>query len=229
MQAKNRGFMKKYIVIMLSFTALLLLVFSSFGLAPIRALALNVRGASLNQLLFFDDFSHGSRRWSPQLGMWKVCSGSIDKTEYCAKASVENFSMADKFTFSNYSVQADALYTQPISLNSILAVLGRVKDSSHYYEFELTCDEFGMEWNIVLHNGSSVVYIASGGYNWMANIRYTLRLDMNGSILTASLSTDGGKTYKLLGSGTDTTYTSGKIGLRTFGTGKFDNVTASSN
>ncbi len=47
--------------------------------------------------------------------------------------------------------------------------------------------------------------------------------------LTASLSTDGGKTYKLLGSGTDTTYTSGKIGLRTFGTGKFDNVTASSN
>ncbi len=89
-------------------------------------------------------------------------------------------------------MQADAFYTQPISLNSILAVLGRVQDSSHYYEFELTCDEFGMERNIVLHNGSSVVYIASGGYNWMANTRYTLRLDMNGSILTASPNRAGG-------------------------------------
>ena len=220
--------MKKYTVIMLSFTALLLLASSSFGLAPTRASSLNVKGATPNQLLFFDDFSHGSRLWSPQLGVWKVCPGSIDKTEYCTKASVENLSLAGKFTFSNYRVQADAIYTQPISLNSILAVLGRVKDSSHYYEFELTCDEFGMEWNIVLHNGSSVVYIASGGYNWMANTRYTLRLDMNDSLLTASLSIDGGKTYKLLGSGTDTTYTSGKIGLRTFGTGKFDNVKASS-
>src|SRR5947209_17663698 len=83
MQAKNRSFMKKYIVFMLSFTALLLLVFSSSGLAPMKALALNVRGASPNRLLFSDDFSHGSRRWSPQLGMWKVCPGSIDKTEYC--------------------------------------------------------------------------------------------------------------------------------------------------
>ena len=41
---------------------------------------------------------------------------------------------------------------------------------------------------------------------------------MTGSSLVASVSTNGGKTFTRLGAATDTTYASGRVGVRGWGT-----------
>lgn len=52
----------------------------------------------------------------------------------------------------------------------------------------------------------------------MANRYYHLRLTMVGSTLTGAIATSTSGTFTTVGSGTDTSYATGRIGLRSWGT-----------
>jgi hypothetical protein len=47
----------------------------------------------------------------------------------------------------------------------------------------------------------------------VANQQYHLKLDMQGSLLTALISTNGGASWTTLGSVNDATYSTGRIGV----------------
>lgn len=49
-------------------------------------------------------------------------------------------------------------------------------------------------------------------------VRYNLKLDRRGDALSASISTNGGQTYTVLGGVTDATYWNGRIGVRAWDT-----------
>jgi hypothetical protein len=52
----------------------------------------------------------------------------------------------------------------------------------------------------------------------VANQRYIVKLDMQGSQLTALISANGGASWTTLGSVNDATYTNGRIGVRAWDT-----------
>ncbi|MBJ6362862.1 glycoside hydrolase [Paenibacillus sp. GCM10012307] len=172
--------------------------------------------------LFYDDFESnaiGSNAagWTTDGGTWQVFQPAGNTKEYRKTSTGDNTSIAGS-NWSNYSVQGY------IKLNDITnggaSLLGRVQDNSHYYQLELKKDSSGMrKWWIWKNNGGSWTQIASGYYPYEADKYYLIKLDMNGSNLTASISTNFGSTFTTLGYGQDSQYSSGKIGVRSWGTG----------
>jgi hypothetical protein len=103
--------------------------------------------------------------------------------------------------------------------NGGACILGRVQSNSQYYQLELKKDTSAVKkWWLWKNNSGTWTQIAAGNYTFVANSYYLLRLEMNGSSLTAKVSTDYGVNFTTLGSGTDTTFISGKIGVRGWGT-----------
>ncbi|BCL83713.1 FN3 and CBM6-CBM35-CBM36_like domain-containing protein [Ktedonobacteria bacterium brp13] len=172
------------------------------------------------QQLFYDDFESGNaNQWAPYDGSWSVCQVGSNSKEYCGSNTTENISLAGS-SWANYSVQAYIVASS--SGNAGICILGRVQDGSHFYQAEL---KSGNTWDIWKNDGGSWSQIASGTFNWSANTYYLVRFNMNGSTLTMSYSTDNGNTWATLGSGTDGTWSSGKVGVRVWGTtGRFDQM-----
>ncbi|WP_227013503.1 glycoside hydrolase family 30 protein [Paenibacillus psychroresistens] len=180
--------------------------------------------------LYYDDFESGAigqnaAGWSTDGGTWQVFQPPGNTKEYQKTSAGDNTSITGS-TWSNYYVQG---YIKLVNdtLGGV-ALLGRVQDNSHYYQLELKRDTAGKrKWWIWRNNGGSWMQIASGYYPYASNTYYLTRLDMNGSKLSASISTDFGNSFVTLGSGQDTLYSSGKIGVRSWGTGgSFDAIKA---
>lgn len=176
-------------------------------------------GGASGQQLFFDDFEGGNaNQWSAYDGSWSVCRVGSSSQEYCGNSNSENIATAGDIAWTNYSVQS---YMVAGATNS-MCLLGRVQDGNHFYQLEL---KDGNHWEIWKNNGGSWNNVARGSFNWSANSYYLLKLDLNGNTLTASYSTDYGNSWNNLGSGNDSTWSSGKIGVRLSGTtGRFDQV-----
>ncbi|MFC5531448.1 glycoside hydrolase family 30 protein [Cohnella yongneupensis] len=178
--------------------------------------------------LFFNDFENGTigqnaAGWTTDGGTWQVFQPAGNTKEYQKTSTGDNTSLAGS-SWSNYYVQG---YLKLADVtNGGVCLLGRVQDNSHYYQLEFKKDTSGnRKWWIWKNNGGSWTQIASGYYPYEANTYYLTRLDMNGSRLTASISTDFGNSFVTLGSGQDTQYTSGKIGVRSWGSGgSFDAI-----
>jgi hypothetical protein len=144
--------------------------------------------------------------------------------EYCVTSTSTALSLTGTTSWSNYSVQAAV--RQPTAGNSrSAAVLGRVRDASHWYELSLKQVSGQRRWVLAERNGSSTATLAQGAYAWTTGTYYHLRLDMTGSTLTASVAVGSNGTFTTLGTATDTSYPSGRIGLRSAGTrASFDTV-----
>lgn len=178
-------------------------------------------GTTGGQQLFFDDFENGSSsNWTPYDGTWAVCQVGNNSKEYCGSNTSEDISLAGSSSWSNYNVQSYVVTGG--SGNNGICLLGRVQDGNHFYQAELKTNN---TWDIWKNNGGSWSQIASGNFSWSGNSYYLIRFDLNGSTLTMSYSTNYGSTWNTLGSGSDSTWSSGKIGLRVWGTtGRFDQV-----
>ena len=181
------------------------------------------KSASSNagQQLFSDDFENGSSsQWTPYDGSWSVCQVGSNSKEYCGSNTNEDISLAGNTSWNNYNVQSYVV--TGASGNIGICLLGRVQDGNHFYQAELKTNN---SWDIWKNNGGSWSQIASGTLNWSGNVYYLIRFDLNGSTLTMSYSTDNGSSWNTLGSGNDSTWSSGQIGLRVWGTtGRFDQV-----
>lgn len=111
-----------------------------------------------------------------------------------------------------------------------MCLLGRVQNDQQYYQLELKKDASGnKKWWLWKNNYGAWSEIASGPFDYSAGNYYLLRLDLSGSTLTASVSVDYGNFFQVLGSGSDNTYSTGKIGLRSWGSGgRFDAIKVTS-
>jgi acid phosphatase len=166
--------------------------------------------------------------WTPGAGNWTLCRTVATGTqEYCqtdGTAQLSSASFDGDFTWSDYSVQAEAKIYNYVS--GEIGVIGRAQDATHYYQLTLKRDAAGnKKWWISKNNGGVVTVLASGLQYFQSGYYYLLRLRMYKQHLEASISFDKGVSFDSLGFAEDTQYRSGRIGLITGNTkGVFDNV-----
>jgi hypothetical protein len=169
--------------------------------------------------LLEDNFTDGNADgWVPWRGTWTVCKPPMHSLAYCpTSTTTESVSLTGSNAWADYSVEA-AVRMSTTSGGAM--VLGRVRDSQHWYQLQLRRSPVSgrLAWYLHKRDGASYATLASGPYNWAANTYYHLRLEMKGASLVASVSTDGGRTFNRLGAATDATYASGRIGVRGWGT-----------
>jgi hypothetical protein len=198
---------------------------------PITARPTPPPPAPSNTILFQDNFEGGSSEgWTPNGGTWEVCQPPTFTKVYCKTTSQDNLSLAGSSAWQDYTVQGYVIMPDE---NGGVGILGRVQNASQYYQLELRKDPTTgvKKWWISKRDKGVWTHIASGNYNFIANAFYFLRLDMRGSLLTAAVAADAGTyhTFTILGSGTDTSFTAGKIGVRSWGsTARFDEIKVTS-
>ena len=173
-------------------------------------------------LVFSDNFEDGNAiGWTGRGGPWQVCQPPGQDFAFCATASTSyprSFTQAPGASeWANYSVEATVQVTGD---DGGIAIIGRAVDNNHFYMLQLKQYRRTHGWFIHRRDGAGGgwVDLAFGDYPWVANQQYRLKLDMQGSSITASISADGGATYTTLGSVNDSTYTHGRIGVRTWDT-----------
>ncbi|WNR45988.1 GDSL-type esterase/lipase family protein [Paenibacillus roseipurpureus] len=176
--------------------------------------------------LFSDNFNDRyADGWKTSEGQWIVNNG-----EYVKSTGDSGRAIIGDYAWANYAVQGTVV---PSNSKSSVGILGRVQsnDNSLFYQLDLNTDGTTKKWSIKKFTGLfSSTTLASGTYTYTGGTPYLLKLSMNGSTLSASISTDNGLNYSPLGSATDSAYTAGKAGVRTDGTGShFDNFKVTAN
>ena len=175
--------------------------------------------------LFYDDFEDGNANgWTTNGGTWEVYQPAGQSKEYRKTSTGDNVALAGTSSWTNYYVQA---YINLVDENGGVCLLGRVQNNGQFYQLELKKDGAGnKKWWIWKNNYGTWTQIAAGNYSFVANTYYLMRLDLNANTLTASVSTNWGASFQTLGSGTDTSYPSGNVGFRSWGSGgRFDVIT----
>lgn len=183
-----------------------------------------LKGVAAPVLANYDFENQSTSGWSAQSGSWVICHPA--SYEYCTSGTGDSVSLTGNFGWRAYTVSASVL-PDTAPANSGIALVARAQDGTHYYEGELKKNSDGsLAWTISKNNGGSWTPLASGGHPWKAGAGTDtqLRFAARGTALTLEIGTSGGR-WQSLGSASDTTFTSGNAGVRTWGlTGKFDNV-----
>ncbi|OAS18697.1 sugar-binding protein [Paenibacillus oryzisoli] len=161
--------------------------------------------AALYPMLLSSDFEDGtSSGWGVSKGTFSVVAdgSNVYKTFYTSGSTTERLATAGSTTWTNYSVEAKLkLYS-----GDYAGLLGRYKDTDNYY-------------NLTIYDGENLVRLGKkvagasvtlGSYAMqiVPNTIYTLKLDMDGSQIVASV--NGTPIITV----TDTGLASGKIGTR---------------
>jgi len=177
---------------------------------------------------FSDDFENvaagaSDPNFTVVAGTWNICVPPGASHEYCPTGT-SNLVAAGSTAWTDYHVDG---YVFPDTGANGIAVLGRMQDSSHFYELELRDDVAGSgtTWWYLWRFDGSWNGLAAGQLHLDGSNYYRLRLAFSGSTISAAASYDG-KKFDALASVTDTAFASGYVGLRTWGTakGRFDAV-----
>jgi hypothetical protein len=175
-------------------------------------------------LATYDFENQSTTGWSVQSGTWGICHPVT--YEYCSTTTADGVSLTGSSAWRAVTTSASVL-PDSAPVNSGIALLARAQDGTHYYEGELKKNSDGsLAWTISKNNGGSWTLLASGSHPWKSGAgNYSqLRFAAKGVALTLEVGTSGNR-WQTLGTASDSTFTSGKAGVRTWGmTGKFDNV-----
>lgn len=157
--------------------------------------------------LFSDDFEDGnSTGWTVVNGGWSVVTDGT-KVFKQANTSGEASVYAGTSTWTNYTVEAKIkLYNNANGTAS--GIIARYVNSSNYYMFRLHSNDSKVE--LYKKVGGTFTKITDVAMTISTNTWYTLKLVLNGSSLTGYV--DGVQKV----SATDTSFTSGCIGARTY-------------
>ena len=141
-----------------------------------------------------------------------------------ASSASENVSLAGSPAWRDDDVQAYVYLNS--DAGSGVTILGRVQDATHFYQAELRQDGSGNKsWMIWKNSGGRWSVHKLRDLNYAAGDYYLLRLSMVGSSLGVSISTDWGTSFQPLGTGSDTEFGAGKVGVRSWGSpARFDSV-----
>tara|TARA_B110000902_G_scaffold267086_1_gene358107 strand:+ start:7059 stop:9668 length:2610 start_codon:yes stop_codon:yes gene_type:complete len=164
--------------------------------------------------LFNDDFETTNNNWTVASGSWTT---TTDTTQvYSNTSSTNDVVTAGDNSWSDYSITADVKRN-----GQGAAILGRYSASNTYYQLMIyNTNSYKLSKNV---NGSWTE-LATGSFVNNNSTYYQLKLDFNGTAITAAI--DG----QSLTTVTDTSITVGSIGLRVVnGTANYDNVVVTAN
>jgi len=183
-----------------------------------------------NPVVLSDDFEDGNADgWTTTGGTWSVVQPPGHSKEYTRTSSDETISSRGSSSWTNYTVQS---FVKLDSSDGAAGVMARMQANNKFYLLELGRDVTGSGaqiWGLWKNNGGSWTKLATGSYPFDTSTYYLLRLTVNGNTLTGAVSTNWGSSFNELGSATDSTFTSGYIGLRPRGAGAtFDAVKVTS-
>jgi Phosphoesterase family len=193
------------------------------------AVGLLPTGTSFAATLYQYNFDSGTTgTWTSRDPSWTICrTVSTGSLEYCqndATAQLSTTSFDGDTAWTDYAVQADVkLYNY---MSGEIGIIGRARDTSHYYRLSLKSDDTGARmWWLSRIDGDVATLLASGVQYFQSGYYYPIRLSFYKKHIEASISYDQGLTFNSLGFAEDTTYPAGKIGLMTTNTkGVFDNI-----
>jgi pectate lyase len=162
------------------------------------------------------DFESGKPAdWSPSSGKWSVVTDG-SKVYYQSKTAGLALAVSGTSTWTDQNVQAAVKPVQFSNTSEYVGIAARVQDASNYYVLTLR-DANKIEIRKVVKGKSTL--LASKAFTVKTGTAYTLRLRVNGSKLTGYV--NGSQKLNV----TDTTFTSGKVGLTTLnGSATFDQV-----
>jgi len=176
---------------------------------------------------FSDTFEQGAvgspaTGWSVLSGAWQVCQPPGDTHEYCQVEShvgITTPAVSNSGSWKDYEVDASLFHS---SASGSVALLGRMRDASHFYELSIHSSGHASDqrWNLNVYNGQNKT-LASGPLTQASIGQFAqIRLMFAGSSITAYAG------QSQLASISDSTYGSGGVGLLASGTttSAFDNV-----
>jgi len=156
--------------------------------------------------LFSDDFNDGNANgWTTSGGTW-----TVNTNEYLNTSS--GLSTEGNSAWTDYSVEAKV---KPV-VSTYAGIIGRYQSNSNYYQLEVHAGNNKLSlWR---NSGGSWTEIGSYPTTINTGTAYTLKLDMNGSTLSGYLN----GTLRI--SASDSTHSSGKIGVRNGNDARYDDV-----
>jgi hypothetical protein len=174
------------------------------------SLSIDFKRTIEGKVLFFDDFNDGAADgWTQNLGTWNVSDG-----KYVAQVPgiVETgISTVDSLSLTDSVIEVKIRFTDDVGY--IAQIIFRYTDNEHYYTFGLS-NEYDIA-TLTKYSPSAAEYgenIAhsggEGSYPAQKNTEYTLRVEIKGNTFRCFINDVE------VCSGTDGTYSSGKVGLR---------------
>ncbi|GLW27685.1 right-handed parallel beta-helix repeat-containing protein [Actinoplanes regularis] len=166
--------------------------------------------------LFSADFESGSSGWSKSGGTWSVVTDGTQVFQQSDTSSERAREFGGTSTWTNYAVQARVKATAFGSTSGVVALTARASSATKMYRLSLTgANKVQLE----AMNGSAVTVLASLSQTISTSTFYTLKLTVSGTTISGSVNGTS------VGSATDSSISSGRIGLLTeYAAGRFDDV-----
>ncbi|OAS14895.1 sugar-binding protein [Paenibacillus oryzisoli] len=167
-------------------------------------------------IAFSDDFQDGAAEgWTPANGTWSVVtSGGSKVYKQSSWLGTNAFSTVDTSSYTNYSVETNIKVTQN-DIDLAAGITARYTDPNNFYYFRIKAGKLQIGKSV---NGTVTILIAKN-YTITTNEVYNFTALLNNS--TLDFYVNGFKELTV----TDTSLTTGKVGLYAFKTSvEFDNV-----
>ena len=169
------------------------------------------------------DFAQGNTSgWNPVSTSWITATWQAQASYngvsnvYAKTGTAEGISLAGSSSWTNYTFKA---LVNLENLNGGICLLGRVQDTTHYYQLEIKENSAGqVSGSIWKDNGGTYTNLGSGPLSYTAGSWVYLSFTLNGSQLTAQMSpASNSSNITTLGSAVDSTWSAGRVGLRAWG------------
>lgn len=167
--------------------------------------------------LYSADFESGSTSgWSKSGGTWSVVTDGTQVLQQSDTGSERAREFAGTTSWTNYSVQARVKATAFGSTSGVVALTARAAGATKMYRLSLTG---ASKVQLEAMNGSAITVLASLSQTISASTFYTLKLSVSGTTISGSINGTS------VGSATDSSISSGRIGLLTeYAAGRFDDI-----
>ncbi|BCY12003.1 cellulose-binding protein [Actinoplanes sp. L3-i22] len=189
---------------------------SALAALVIAGLAVTVATAEA-ATVFSADFESGSTSaWSKSGGTWSVVTDGTQVLQQSDTTSERAREFGGTASWTNYAVQARVKATAFGSTSGVVALTARAAGATKMYRLSLTG---GNKVQLEAMNGSAITVLASLAQTISTSTFYTLKLTVNGTTISGSVNGTS------VGSATDSSIASGRIGLLTeYAAGRFDDV-----
>jgi hypothetical protein len=167
--------------------------------------------------VFSADFESGSTSdWSKSGGTWSVVTDGTKVLQQSDTTSERAREFGGTTSWTNYAVQARVKATAFGSTSGVVALTARAAGATRMYRLSLTG---AGKVQLEAMNGSAVTVLASLSQTISTSTFYTLRLTTSGTTISGSINGTS------VGSVTDPSISSGRIGLLTeHAAGRFDDI-----
>ncbi|HMO25310.1 MAG TPA: cellulase family glycosylhydrolase [Tepidisphaeraceae bacterium] len=172
-----------------------------------------------NRLHHVDFINQGLSAVADRFGWTRDAAGRVYRTDAGNAAMLTGHSVVDGAVVGRVRLA---------NTTGGAGIIARAQSGSEHYQLTLHRTNGVASWSIARRAGNTTTTLASGSYNWSVNVSYDLRLTLVGTSLTAAVkpSTSTGS-FTYLGTATDSTWSSGAVGLRDWGgAGRFESIEA---